>query len=565
MKLKHKIIVSIVILLFIYPINLIAVKSWAQTKDGDALQKIMLDQLDEYDSRLDKVEKKSVMDRFNLTGEYRFEAHSIKASVDPYYNELALQKNLVDTMFYINYKEGVDPSTLNINENFLKNDLATFIGGNYSDYLYFTDNLTFDGLKKMCKDPDFAALMEKLKSKLKPYSKDNGYDADNDRLYTNRLRLNFSSNVTSNLKFRGRLSMYKAWGDSTGVQVFNGQSGSINFDGTTASVPNSDILRVERAFFTYDISKTPGYVSIGRRPSTGGPPLHIRKGTPMGGTPMGTLVDYQFDGITLGLRLEEYLLPGNTFRLCYGVGYESGFGNTPNNGLEDVTMYGFNWDLFYDDDMFIQLMYAKAKNITDGFNGLVVFPVDPITGQEDNSQHIMRYTPSQNLGDLNLGGFVISRHDFSLHYFLSWAYMSSDPENVTTPFGGLFCDGLEKPESQTGNMLYAGARMDLGFPKGLMLGLEYNKGSQYWFNFAMGEDDIVSPKLATRGSVWEAYGIYKLNRWINFRLGLQKYNYEYSQSGWHLGTPKKLDEEPILGFPNYKDVSVISFSTNVRF
>ena len=401
---------------------------------------------------------------------------------------------------------------------------------------------------------------------------------DNSLLYTNRLRFNFGSKMTPKLRFKGRLSMYKAWGDSTGVQVFNGQPNSMNIDGTTTRVPNSDILRVERAFFTWDIKDSPFYISIGRRPSTDGPPLHIRQGTPMGGTPMGTLVDFQFDGITIGCRLEDYLdpvrnifsflrrdwaydsgpepfLPSNTFRLCYGVGYDAGFGNMPNNGLEDTTMAGFDWDIFHNEDMFIQLMYMQAKDVTDAFNGLMVMPLDPVSGQPNN--YISRYSPSVNLGNLTMTGLVFSRHDAFVHYFLSWAQMESDPqENAFNPmFGGLFCDYGETPTSQTGNLLYMGARADLDYFGGMMIGLEYNKGSQYWFNFAHGADDILGSKLATRGSVFELYSIFTLNRWANLRLGWQNYDYQYSGSGWHMGTPQSLDSS----------AKVISFATNIRF
>ena len=70
-------------------------------------------------------------------------------------------------------------------------------------------------------------------------------------MYTSRLRLNLGADVAENVTFDGRLGMYKVWGDSTAVQVFNGQPTSIGVDGTTVGVPNSDILRVERAYFTW--------------------------------------------------------------------------------------------------------------------------------------------------------------------------------------------------------------------------------------------------------------------------------------------------------------------------
>src|SRR5260370_42229424 len=95
------------------------------------------------------------------------------------------------------------------------------------------------------------------------------YSNDTSILYTNRLRLNLDSKINDSLSVTARLSMYKAFGDSTGVQVFDGQPSSMNIDGTTAGVPNSDLLRVERAYFTWNhVGGSPLYISIGRRPST---------------------------------------------------------------------------------------------------------------------------------------------------------------------------------------------------------------------------------------------------------------------------------------------------------
>src|SRR5205823_6551987 len=73
-----------------------------------------------------------------------------------------------------------------------------------------------------------------------------------DALLTNRLRLKFDAKIADNISFTGRLSMYKAFGDSTGVQVFNGQPNTLNSDGSTAGVPNSDQLRVDRAYFSWN-------------------------------------------------------------------------------------------------------------------------------------------------------------------------------------------------------------------------------------------------------------------------------------------------------------------------
>jgi hypothetical protein len=126
--------------------------------------------------------------------------------------------------------------------------VGTFIAENYADYLYFTDNLSFADLQETM--ADFSAEQQQaLFQFLQPATAVDGYDWDNSLMYTTRLRLGIDAKVYDNVKFTGRLSMYKTWGDSTGVQVFNGQSNSFNIDGNT-NVPNSDILRVERATST---------------------------------------------------------------------------------------------------------------------------------------------------------------------------------------------------------------------------------------------------------------------------------------------------------------------------
>ena len=119
-------------------------------------------------------------------------------------------------------------------------------------------------------------------------------------------------------------------------------------DGTTVGVPNSDQLRVERAFFTWsDIGNSKLYLSVGRRPSSDGPPLNFRQDELRGGTPSGSLIDYQFDGITVGYKFTDNMI----WRLCYGLGYESGFGNgnllkMPQDRLKDVHFLGANLDLW---------------------------------------------------------------------------------------------------------------------------------------------------------------------------------------------------------------------------
>ena len=512
-------------------------------------------ELKDLEKRVMKNEKKTGLDRINFTGDFRFQAHSIDATIPTYFNGMELQRLMVDNLFYVNGTGQFPPS---------QDDVSGFIQENYADYLYYINNVvTFDWLKEVVGSfpPE---MMQQFMGMLLPHTYQEGYDYTNDIIYTNRLRLNMNAKVADSVDFAGRLSMYKVWGDSTGVQVFNGQPNSINIDGTTATVPNSDILRVERAYFTWHSPKF--YLSIGRRPSTGGTPLNFREDEPRGGTPLGSVINYQFDGATLGWHISDK----STVRLCYGIGYESGFGSgdqlkLPQDRLNDATFFGINWDIWNTDDMFIQAMVARAFDVTDGFNGLVVMPTNPVNGQ-GMPPFVMRFTPSANLGDIDWASTVITRRDGPFDWFVSLNYVQTDPNNITTPFGGLMSDPFEVPEKQDGYMYYLGARYNFNNNK-TKLGFEYNHGSEYWFNFAISEDDLLAPKTSTRGDVYELYLTHRIHKRFVLKLDYIRYDFDYSGSGWHLGAPKDLNAEmpPILGFPTYDKATKYMLSFSARF
>ncbi|RMF23344.1 MAG: DUF3373 family protein, partial [Deltaproteobacteria bacterium] len=512
--------------------------------------------IEDLEQRLSEPERHVALDRLLFQGDFRFEAHSIRATIPEHFDGMVLQNLIVKTLFYFQ-QVGAPPGSIA--------DLEAQIESHYADWLLFTSKLTFDQIKQSMAGFD-PALQQQLFAMYLPAAFVPAGDADNDILYTNRLRLRVRARVADNVTFDGRLSMYKVWGDSTGVQVFNGQPTTINIDGTTAGVPNSDILRVERAYFSWnDIGGLPVYLSIGRRPSTGGVPLNFRQDEPRGGTPAGSVIDFQFDGLTLGWHINDF----STLRLCYGVGYESGFGNgqvlkSPADRLDDVQLLGINWDVWDTDDMFVQLTLARAFDVTDGFNGLVVLPVDPVTGERIPAPVVLRFTPSAHLGDLDLGSVVFQRSDGPVDWFVSANYMQSRPDGVTTPFGGLLADPFETPQDHSATMVYAGLRFRFNDDR-TKVGLEYNHGSRYWFNFAAAEDDIVAPKTNTRGDVWEAYLTHRIDKRFIVKLDYIDYSYDYSGSGWLLGTPKDLGSRPILGFPAFDSVSKLALAVIARW
>ena len=85
-------------------------------------------------------------------------------------------------------------------------------------------------------------------------------------------------------------------------------------------------------------------------------------------------------------------------------------------------------------------------------------------------------------------------------------------------------------KDRDGYSVYAGTVLPMPF-KG-RLGLEYNWGSKYWFNFTGAEDSLIASKLAVRGEVYEAYYIQPIYSHNFFaKIGSQYYDYKYTGSG----------------------------------
>jgi hypothetical protein len=408
--------------------------------------------------------------------------------------------------------------------------------------------------------------MEQFLGALLPATERDGYSTDNSILYTTRLRLNMQADVSKNVDFTGRLSMYKPWGASTQTGVFNGQANTLNTDANWPGVAGDATLKVDRAYFTWkNMFDQPLYLSLGRRPSTDGPPLHYRNDEARAGTPMGTIIDMQFDGATFGWNFSDK----TTVRACYGLGYESQYGNGVMDrdlALKDAHFFGFNIDAYTTPEMQIQTTFARAFDITDGFNGQIIMPNNPVTGAPMPGPIVTRFTPSVNLGDFDIASLLLARRDGPVDWFVTGSWSKSRPEDgAYGPFGGLFSDPFQNPESQTGSMYYVGARYNFDNDK-TKLGLEWNKGSQYWFNFAPSQDDMIAPKTSTRGTVWEGYLTHRITRKFVMKLAYISYDFDYTGTGWHVGAPKELDGTRVVqGFPTYSKATQFTLGFSARF
>ncbi len=418
-------------------------------------------------------------------------------------------------------------------------------------------------------------------------------DADNDALCSTRLRLNMKSKINNQLYFAGRLTAYKIWGDSTGVKFSQGSLGDITFDGNTSGLPRGDTVHLERAYFTYnfDMASLPTYLSVGRRPSTEGPPLEYGNYSLEGGTPLSTLINWHFDAASFGFNLEDVTgIPGADIRFCYGIAFESDWGNSyslhNSPDMDDLRSFAFLPTLYNNDTTSIVFNYLHVWNVTDGFTGLTVMPFI-VSENADGTYHfepnaggfISRIEPCSNIGDWDAASLLIRtnlaeiwselQHDIDLFCALSWTHtnpsqMSQNPFYKMTGQGLLSSGG--ELEERDGYAIYAGAVFPM--PLKARLGLEYNWGSKYWLNFSGAEDALEGSKLAVRGNVFEAYYLQPIfGENFFLKLGGRYYDYDYTGSGNPLGKPLRISDLSAFDTLNAVADKVwnLYFSVTVRY
>lgn len=521
--------------------------------------------LDDLNSRVDKTERHTALDRVSITGDFRTKAHSL------------------------HYQNVTWNPAMNVN---FSDFGAKAMSGAFGDPNSATSPLG----QMMMANPDLASAFQSgMLQGIMPMvlGQKTQQDINNDIFYTTRLRLNIDAKVWDNVSFAGRLTMFKSWGDSAGVKVFDSWN-SFTMDGTSSGSTSGDELKVERAYFNWkDINDSGVYLSIGRRPSTYGPPSHYRENELRGGTPSGHLVNFNFDGLTLGYNLGDITgIEGQTVRFCYGQGFESQYGNGELFGdiiTKDTHLGGFNIDVINDGNHFLQFTLFGAKDVNDGFTGTMAFPTQlagifaPTMYQDmqkfDNFNFVTRVQPSGVIGDMYLGGLGYAyESDDDMKVFASLGWTRAEPNGNAGLFGGMLSDAVFEAElnstgteiimvpketidsdTKDGYGIYVGMQIPAPFGK---FGLEYNYGSKYWSPFTQAQDDPIGSKLATRGHVAEAYYIFDINPKMFIKLAGLYYDYEYTGSGSPVGAPQKIDD--VIAGSAYSMLPVVDTAYDVN-
>ncbi|GAB4396496.1 MAG: DUF3373 domain-containing protein [Rhodoferax sp.] len=491
-----------------------------------------------------QLQAKSLGKWLSVSGDYRFRVDSLDGQTKPFVDVNGTFTNAQQALqadFFANptgastYFGGMGMSTANA--------LSGLMG--------FAQGMnavgTFDQANAFLANPQNAAMAGAMSAFAKAVP---AYTPKNSSQFTNRFDLNLGVKATQDVSVTARLAMYKIFGSQSEASLTNAGGAPFFadrvgvFDGTLSHVPSTSYLNVDRIYATWsNIADQELWFSVGRRPSTEGAPSNLRLNNPRpgnGGTP-SLLVDYAFDGMTVGWAPEIESLPGFYAKLCYGRGFESGFSRANANSLEDTDMIGISVVPIDTDPLRVWLQWNRGMNIFDA--------------PTMSNTYFGNTQARTNLGDIDwLGvGFMSTFKNVGsgkLHLFGDVAMSRTNPNNnVSAQFGfqGLMTGGFLRPEaptSKTGTAYALGARYDFNGERD-KVGFEFNHGSKNWITFAPAADDPWTAKAGTRGNVVEAYYIHELDKKpvssffskAFFKLGVQRYSFDYTGSNNWVGAP----------------------------
>ncbi|MDY0301063.1 MAG: DUF3373 domain-containing protein [Trichlorobacter sp.] len=482
--------------------------------------------MEQLKGQVERMENKSLGKWLHIGGSYQFRMDSLHGKTKAY----------TDPMTSDNFGQ--------IAGYMLSNGYATDVQQIQDMMVNTTDFNTAYGFTGMLKsDPAFENMLQNSMVTTNPYK------PRNSTIYTNKFNLDIKAQATQNVSVNVKLGMYKTFGSQddnavNGNAFFADRTGV--FDGTLGHVPSNSYLNVDRAYATWsEILGEPIWLSVGRRPSTDGAPFNLKNNTARpgnGGTP-SLLVNYAFDGMTLGYAPDIEALPGFYAKVCYGRGFDSGFRSTPNNSLKDTDMLGVAIIPYETDPLRVWFQWNRGFNIFD-------FPVMKNTAFGDTR-------PSTSLGDIDwfgLGAMSTLKNvgPGDLNFFVDGGISVTRPNNNVSGqamFQGLLSGSPFSPEAakdKTGYAIYTGIRYDL--PSKTKIGFEYNYGSKNWITFAPAAEDMWTSKVGTRGHVFEPYIIQELDlKPISsyfakafFKLGYQYYDFQYTGSNNWVGAPIKI-------------------------
>lgn len=381
-------------------------------------------------------------------------------------------------------------------------------------------------------------------------------DVDSSNKWTNVLMLNMDADINENTRFTGRLSMAKAWADSTNQIPTDTTAGR--------SIGGGSSLFVERAYVDYKFSDS-FIATIGRQPGTDGPGANLKNNAKRQSTYPALLFNATGDALVLTYKPNIESIQQSAFRLGYAKAFQWDSGTTSDSIvgeelLDDAEVFlavaEGKLDLGSMGDNLLMLSGVMAPD----FNIPVSAPIDNLTvGDltlanlyfENNNAFGSNFNWFTSLGyskgsDAVDNSSAINTAIYDYAYANSLATTGNPGTAAAVAVGAVAANGAKTIAATTLNeesgwAVHLGGRYD--FTKEWKVGYEFFHGSKYWYSFTSASASDPINILETRGDAHTLYAIYQMDLNQFLRLSYSKLDYDYSGSGQPVGPVSKSDDQ----------------------
>ena len=390
---------------------------------------------------------------------------------------------------------------------------------------------------------DFRTSVDKIEYKFA----DGLTKATNDSLLTNRLWMNMAYAPTSNISFRGRLSYLKAYGAESNNNQRSGSADNGRFDWVSNEAAQGDnSLNVKQAYWLYmndtflgtDVSWT---ASVGRRPATDGLLANFREDQKRQSA-LAHTVNVEFDGASFRWNLDKVTpLEGSWLKLCMGRGITNAKARFNGRDADysndtalhgDSNMIGFIFVPYDDGQYSVHTNWATATHLI-GKNQMA-------GGNADFKDFGgMSWTTAAFVAD-GIGEDISDRLN-DTKFFISFAQSKSNPNS-----GQAGSYMLGSATEKTGTSTWIGMTTPCPIYPDATIGIEWNKGSEYWRSMTYAEDTMIGSKIAARGTAVEVYYNKPISKVLTASIRYTKIDYDYSGSNGFFGSdsaPTKITDQ----------------------
>lgn len=401
---------------------------------------------------------------------------------------------------------------------------------------------------------------------------ENSLAGDNDEYenaFVNYFDLKFSAAPMDELQFNSTLTMYKLWG------TWNSPESVRSSDFSYSSTPADSGVKIKRAYVDYRPDWLGRHVNFtfGRLPTSDGYLTRYRYNRPSQTSYPDLAFNAESDGAAFTFYFDAPIL--QSLNLVYARSEDDTdmypFQKDP-EGLEDIDFYAaqLNSNLFFLDDSAFTLQWLRVDSIRVTGDDLIRDLVNyTMPGSVLNFPEELGYVDKLTL-QLDNDRIYDGPFDFFVSVAWSWSEPNEDqillnnvplnadtvPSNLAPYTKYLYLVSPDNQDSRSGYAFYAGLRYNIASERfrNPKVGLEYNKGSEYWVGLNIAALDPYQ-KLNTRGSVWEVYWVQPcVENMLQLRTGYQFIQRDYTESllSGLYGEPEDTDEEDKLFYLSFE-------------